>query len=129
MTKNIVYSDFLSNFDAHPVTGDLIRVINEASVKRAVRNIIFTNKGERFFNPTLGCGIRRFLFEPMTPATTVMIENAITESLYNFEPRINQLNVNVTPDYNNDAYNISISFYILNINDPVSINLSIDRIR
>lgn len=129
MAKNIVYSDFLSNFDVHPTTGDLIRVINEASVKRAVRNIIFTNKGERFFNPTLGCGIRRFLFEPMTPATTLMIGNAIKESLYNFEPRISQLDVNVTPDYTLGSYNIAISFYILNITDPVTLNLSLERIR
>ena len=128
-SSNVVYADFLINLDVHPVTGDLIRAVNDGSVKRAVRNIILTNKGERFFQPTFGCGIKKYLFEPMTPQTTIAIQNDIQQTLYNFEPRITQLNVVVTPDFINDAYNIAILFYILNIANPISLSLSLDRLR
>jgi len=128
-TANVIYSDFLIDFDTHPVLGDLIRVANDAAVKRAVRNIIFTNKGERFFNPTFGCGIQKLLFEPMTPQTTLAIRKNVEQSLYNFEPRIINLSVVVSPDFNSAVYNISIIFYIINISNPVSISLSLNRIR
>lgn len=126
---NVIYSDFTINFDPHPVTGDLIRFVNDAAVKRAVRAIIFTNRGERFFQPNFGSGIKKLLFEPMTPQTTLAMKKAIEDSLKNFEPRVSQLNINVSPDYPNEAYNVSIQFFIINIVNPVILNLTLERLR
>jgi len=129
MVANVIYSDFMVDLDVHPVTGDAIRAINDYSVKRAVRALLFTNKGERFFQPQIGSGLKHFLFEPMTPQTTYLIQQAIIETLTNFEPRITQLDVVVIPDYDKDAYSITIAFYILNISDPISLSLTLNRLR
>ena len=61
--KPLVYSDFYSNFDLELVKKDLLSYKNEDSVKRSIRNILLTDRGERFFNPTFGSDIRKILFE------------------------------------------------------------------
>ena len=124
-----IYSDFAINFNPHPVTGDLIRMVNGEAVKRAIRNLIFTNKTERFFQPLVGASIQRFLFEPMTPQTTFDIQQAIEQVIYNYEPRISQLNVNIVPDFSNQSYNITISFYIINITAPITLSITLSRLR
>jgi len=123
------YSDFSNNFDVHPVTGNLIRLIDEGSIKRAIYNLIMTNRGERFFQPLVGGSIQHFLFEPMTLVTQNNIQNAIIETITNYEPRVDNLTVTVSPDYSNDAYNISVIFTILNIPNPVLLNITLSRLR
>ena len=123
------YSDFSNNFDVHPVTGNLIRLIDEGSIKRAIYNLIMTNRGERFFQPLVGGSIQHFLFEPMTLVTQNNIQNAIIETITNYEPRVDNLTVTVSPDYSNDAYNISVIFTLLNIPNPVILNITLSRLR
>ena len=53
------------------------------AVKNNVRLLLSTDKGERIFQPNLGIGLRRFLFEPITGETTTNIQNEIVET-FNF---------------------------------------------
>ena len=53
------------------------------AVKNNVRLLLSTDKGERIFQPNLGIGLRRFLFEPITGETTIAIQNEIIET-FNF---------------------------------------------
>ena len=128
-SKQVRYSDFLIGFDIHPVKGDLVRVLNEASVKRAIKNLLLTNKGERFFRPDVGSGIRALLFEPMTPFTATGLRQEIEETLRNYEPRITIDKIIVEPVYDQNAYNVKLVFYIINKPDPVSYNVALERIR
>ena len=123
------YSDFLTNFDIHPVTGDLFRAVDVAAVKRALRNLIMTNKGERFFQPNLGSSIRQFLFEPMLPTTQYDLQNAIKQCIGNYEPRVNLIAVNVVSNFAIDSYDITIIFTILNIATPTTLNITLQRLR
>ena len=52
--KSELYSDFLTNFDMNPVTGNLAKVTNESSVKQALRNLMLTMTGERFYDAHKG---------------------------------------------------------------------------
>jgi len=65
--NKIIYSDILSNFNIHPIKKDLVRLTNEEAVKKSIINLIFTNKGERPFQPFIGSSIRQYLFELMSP--------------------------------------------------------------
>ena len=47
----ITYSDFLVNFERHPINKDLVRVVNESAVSRSIRAIVLTNKGEVPYQP------------------------------------------------------------------------------
>ncbi len=126
---NVIYSDLLQDFDIHPVKKDVIRVVNETAVKRAIRNLILTNKGERFFKPDIGSSIKQYLFEPMSPLVQLDIKNAIEQVINNYEPRAKLINVIVVPDYTLQGYDVTIIFYIINRTDPITLNLTLERIR
>jgi phage baseplate assembly protein W len=128
-SKDVLYSDFTIGFDIHPTKKDLVRVLNEGAVKRAIRNLLLTNRGERFFRPQVGSRIRSYLFEPMTPFTAVGLRQEIEETINNYEPRVQLINVAVDPLYDQNAYNVKLTFYILNKPDPVSYNVALERIR
>ena len=53
------------------------------AVKNNVKLLLSTDKGERIFQPNLGVGLRRFLFEPITGETTLAIQNEIVDT-FNF---------------------------------------------
>lgn len=128
-TKDIVYSDFLANLDIHPTKRDIVRVVNEAAVKRSIRNLLLLNKEERFFRPNVGSGIRAYLFEPMTSFTATGLEQEIKQTLRNFEPRVSIIKVSVVPLYDQNSYSIRLAFYIINRPDPITYNVSLERAR
>lgn len=52
-------------------------------------DILFsTDPGERVMQPTYGCALRKFVFEPMNVSTKTMMEKVIKDSLLLHEPRI-----------------------------------------
>ena len=124
-----IYSDILSAQLFNPDTFDLSVIDNEAAVKQSIVNLVQTIPGERFFEPNIGSGIYNLLFENMTPQTTLALKEVINSCIENFEPRASIVSVVVTPDYDNDIYNISVVFNVINRNDPVSLDLILNRIR
>lgn len=126
---DVIYSDLMMDFDMHPVKKDLVRSVNEASVKRSIRNLIMTSKGERLFNGQLGSNVRQYLFEPMTPHVQFDLQRAIEQTINNYEPRARLINVVVTPDYANNAYNVKVLFYIINRTDPITLAITLERLR
>jgi hypothetical protein len=124
-----IYSDLFTNFDVHPDNHDLVIKKNENAVKTAIRNLILTNKYERPFAPRLGGNIRNFLFEPITPATQQNLKDEITYIITNYEPRANLIDVVVSPHVDENAYEITIIFSIINIGTPVTLNTFLYRIR
>ena len=123
------YSDFLTDLTPHPNTKDLVKNTNVDAVKRSIRNLIQTNRYERLMRPNLGSGVRKILFEPITSASADMLKQYVNETIGNFEPRAKVLNVDVFTDTNNLAYTINIYFYVINIADPVSMTVTLYRVR
>lgn len=108
------YSDFLMNLDRNPISGELATVKNERAVVRAMKNLILTNRGERFFNSSLGCGIKKLLFEPMDDITTDLIRSAIQTTIEQNEPRVQLILIDVQAQEDQDAYYVSITFAMVN---------------
>jgi phage baseplate assembly protein W len=123
------YSDFFTNFTAHPDLGDLVIKKNEDAVKQAIRNLLMTNKYERPFQPSFGGNIRNYLFEPMSAVTQSGLQEEITSVITNYEPRVRLISVVVTPYVEQNAYAITITFYILNITTPVTLQTILYRVR
>ena len=67
--NEVVYKDLGLSFIPHPVTKNVGVLKNENAVKRAVRNLILTNKGEQVFDELYGGNITSLLFENITPVT------------------------------------------------------------
>jgi len=84
-------------------------------VKQSVRNLILTNHFERPFHPEIGSNVTAVLFEPMNPITANSLTRVIEETIVNFEPRARLVSVNAIPNLAQNAYNVTISFYVVNI--------------
>lgn len=128
-SKKPAYSDFMTNFNKHPETNMLVRNLNESAIKRAIRNLILTNKGERKHQPEFGCDVRRALFENFSPEVTDMIKTYISDAIDQFEPRVNLMDVVVTPVEQQHLYVIMIFYEMLNKEEPETLTLQLYRVR
>lgn len=127
--QELVYSDLKTNFEVHPNKKDVTRDFNEDAVKRSIRNIILTIRGERLMNPLYGSDINSMLFENMTPATEEILKEHITTAITNFEPRAKLVGVTVSALFDYNAYAVSIVFSTINTKEPVTVEFLINRIR
>lgn len=131
ITKKEYYSDFFVNIDQHPNSGDMAKHVNEESVKTSIKNIILTRKGERFYNSDLGSDIYSLLFENVSPQTEDTMRTLIENAIENYEPRANIVDIIITPILANDesAYGITIYFTTINNQEPISVEVLLNRIR
>jgi phage baseplate assembly protein W len=131
ITKKEYYSDFFVNIDQHPNSGDIAKHVNEESVKTSIKNIILTRKGERFYNSDLGSDIYSLLFENVSPQTEDTMRTLIENAIENYEPRANIVDIIITPILANDesAYGITIYFTTINNQEPISVEVLLNRIR
>lgn len=135
MAKEIIvarepdYADLDLDFFKNPKTDQLVIKTGSDAVKRAVRNLIFTNYYERPFQSYIGSGVRELLFENFTPLTAIEIKKAIELVLSNFEPRIAVNSVLVKEDIDLNGFEVTINFTILNKNEPVVTTVFLERIR
>ena len=109
------FKDLSMSFKFNPLSGDLITLKNENAIARAVRNIVLTTPGEKFFDPDFGSSISEILFENVDDITAVSIEDEIKSCLGNYEPRIELIEVIVNPDYDNHTFDVVIKYNIIGI--------------
>ena len=88
-----LYKDLNLNFTRNPATRDVAKLQDIEAVKRAVRNLINTNEGERPFQPRLGSGVRALLFENMTPVTETLLQDKIEETINKCHGNFNTINL------------------------------------
>ena len=130
-TRNtsIIYSDFLNSFNIDSVKKDIIQLENEDSVKQSIKNLLLTNRGDRFFNPTLGSDIKYSLFENYTSATEQILSDLVKTCIKNFEPRVNVIDVKVLGSPDNNSINLSLIFSVINKSEPITLELTLNRVR
>ena len=109
------FKDISSSFEVNPLNEDLIAIKNETAIARSLRNLIMTVPGERFFNPILGSEVTGLLFENIDELTASEISDQIKITVENFEPRVILTNVEVSPDYDNGEFNVTINYDIVGI--------------
>ncbi len=114
------FKDISMSFKYNPLSGDLIGLKNENAIARSVRNIILTNPGEKVFDPFFGSNVSNILFETVDDITAVSIQDEIENSLKNYEPRVEIIDVIVDPDYDNNQFDVTISYQIVGIDIPPS---------
>ena len=117
------------DFTAHPVTKDIVLKKDVEAVKRSVRNLILTNPHERPFHPEIGSGITGILFELVSPTTAVVLQSEIRQVITNFEPRVRLIDISVLGDIDKNGYYVTIEFRVINIPNPVTIELFLERLR
>lgn len=132
IVKEIYFSDIDTQFTKNPVNDDVVSIKNFESIKRSVRNIISTNKGERPLNPDFGSHVRAMLFEPDSDLLRIALEDEIRMQLRNFEPRIEVINVivsNTSEQIDSYELNVIIEFSPINSQQLVKLNVVLERAR
>ena len=117
------FKDISMTFQINPLNQDLIGLKNESAIARSIRNLVFTLPGERFFNENLGSRVSRSLFENIDEISASVIQDEITNTINNYEPRVNLINVVVSPNYDENEFNVTINYRIVGI-DVLSQQLS-----
>ena len=127
--SNKAYSDLNLNFNKNPATKDVAKLKDVEAVKRAVRNLILTNRFERPFHPEIGSDIRSLLFENMTPVVEVLLKDRIKETIDVYEPRADVTDIIVSGDSDRNEYRVQIEFRVLNVPDPIVVTEFLQRLR
>jgi len=109
------FKDVSATFQINPLNDDLIVLRNENAIARSIRNLVFTIPGEKPFEPTIGSNVTNLLFENLDILTTSAIRSEIEDTINNFEPRVLLRNVIVTPDFDNNEFNVTIKYDIIGI--------------
>lgn len=109
------FKDLSMSFQVNPINYDLIALKNETAIARSIRNLVFTYPGERFFNENLGSKVSRSLFENMDEISASVIKDEIENTIRNYEPRVNLISVDVSPNYDSLEFNVTINYRIVGI--------------
>ena len=112
------FKDINLSFKRHPVTNDLITIKNEDAIKKSVKNIIFTILGEKPYSPLFGTSVNNSLFELANPLDHIRISDEIQSTLLNYEPRISNIEVNVSNYPDSNEMNATIQYDITGMASP-----------
>ena len=107
------FKDISLSFSPHPVTKDLPILKNENAIVRSVRNLVQTIPTERFFNSNIGSNVQDSLFGFVDYGTASLIEDQILSVVTNFEPRVENLEVEVEPQTDNNSFGVIVRFDVV----------------
>ena len=109
------FKDISMSFEVNPINDDLISIKNRTAIARSIRNLVLTVPGERFFNPDLGSRITEILFDTLDELSASSIRDEIEETIIKYEPRVKLDNVQVKPNYDNNEFDVTITYDIIGI--------------
>ena len=112
------FKDLSASFQTNPLSNDLISLKNESAIARSVRNLVLTAQGERPFQPVLGTGVSRLLFENMDKLTASAIRSEVRTTIENYEPRVEINEILVEPDFEGNAFHVTLQYFIIGMDVP-----------
>jgi phage baseplate assembly protein W len=123
------FTDLDFNFTANPVTGDVSVKTNENAIKQSIRTLVLTNNYERLFHPEIGSQVNSLLFDQYNPTTAIMLKVLIENTIINFEPRVELLEVKTQIKNDNQSIDVRILFRIINTQRPIYLDITLRRTR
>ena len=124
-----VWVDIDAAFLKHPSTNDLTIKSDDRAIKFAIKSLVMTEHYERLFHGEIGTPVRKFLFENISDVNLIIIREAISDVITNYEPRVTVLDVIVNPDEDNNSIKIDIIYKIKNSNAISNVSVALDRTR
>lgn len=128
VARTRTYKDIDLTFAKRP-DNDVYKKTDAAAVKQSVKNILLTNYAEKPFLPEYGANLNDFLFNLDTEFDDDLLEDAIIQSIRDYEPRAQVLNVNVNTQSDYNSVSATVTFRVISTNETVSINLDLTRLR
>jgi len=109
-------------------TGEIAMAALEEDIRQAIQLILGTAQGERVMRPDFGAGLHTLVFEPINTTTKALVRHRVEEALITWEPRIDNITVEVKAEpplgrlvidihyrvrTTNTFYNLVYPFYLL----------------
>jgi phage baseplate assembly protein W len=123
------FSDFESNLERIPGREDIARRVNEQAVRDSIRNLVLTDRGERLFQPDIGCDIRGSLFENIDQNTILILKENIKSTIRQYEPRCIVKDIIVNANIDRHEVFVKIIFSVINTNRNLSLTIDLSRVR
>ena len=112
------FKDLSMSFRSNPLNDDLIGLKNESAIARSVKNLVFMQKGEKFFDPEFGSELSASLFENIDDVTALTMRDDIDYMIKTYEPRVDLINVEIIPNYDNNQMDAVIVYSIKGSDTP-----------
>tara|TARA_B100001250_G_scaffold4520_1_gene3816 strand:+ start:242 stop:643 length:402 start_codon:yes stop_codon:yes gene_type:complete len=112
------FKDLSMSFKSNPLNDDLIGLKNESAIARSVKNLVFTQKGEKFFDPDFGSEASALLFENIDEVTAIQIQDDVDYMIRMHEPRVKLINVEAIPNYDNNQFDLVVVYQIIGADTP-----------
>ena len=93
-------------------------------VKMDLLNHIFTKRGERVMMPTFGTLIPELVFEPLDDNTVEIIEDEL-QFVFDFDPRVEVLSLEVRPDFERSSVTASAELFYVEFQQVDNFDLNI----
>ena len=130
ITRNVKQYRDLDLFFGRKSNKDVNKVTDIEAVKRSVRNLVLLNSYEKPFHPEIAGDVRALLFELMTPLTSAVIARKVQDVIENFEPRARLTGVQSIPNFDRNAYEVTVYFYVVNApTELVEVTQLLERLR
>ena len=124
------YSDLDLFFGKKISDNDINKITDVEAVKRSIRNLVQLNVYDKPFHPEVSGGVREMLFENMTPLISTIIARQIEDVIENFEPRARLTGVQSIPNFDRNAYEVTVYFYVVNApTELVEVTQLLERLR
>ena len=94
-------------------------------VKMDLLNHIFTRRTERVMMPRFGTLIPELTFEPLDQETVELIEDELL-IVFNYDPRVELIELFVTPDYPNNSITVQSNLEFIELNTADDFNFNIE---
>src|SRR5690606_26760283 len=67
---------------------DVLMTSDEEDIQKSLEILLSTTIGERFLQPSFGCNLESFVFEPMNATIQTLIKITVKDAILLFEARI-----------------------------------------
>ena len=124
--KNI-YNDMKYGFE-RLASGDFAVCYDENTINQSILTLLSTKRGERFFNPSYGSNIYKYLYEPFDKMTANNIVDELSSVIKFWEGgRIDITDIKIEMKHDDLSYNITIIYSIKSTPLSGNFNLKVQK--
>ena len=110
--KKWLYKDIATDLKISKNKRDIEADYDISAIENSIYNMFLFAKAERILIPEFGNNLYAFLYEPINKLTAYRIGQAIKDMFILWEPRVDIINVIVTPLYDENTYYIVVEYTI-----------------
>lgn len=122
LTRQVkTFVDISLDFTPNPLTGDLTTIKQDRAINNAVKNLVMITPNEVPFQRNIGSTTSSLLFEMCDEATATLIDDEIRRTIRFNEPRVEILDLLVTPVPEQNYFVATLSYKIIGFDETFTV--------